>query len=134
MTLKPKIEIDSRDSLLAYLKTELGYCGCGYYEDAIRVLRDILQFASDRQDASRDDAERFSLITRDIEKWTLTSPGLATWFVWLLDKHGFIWHGFNETDIWVSKKGMVLLNAIKRYYEFRDPPNGDTKQEDASQS
>ena len=132
--MKPKIVIKSRDDLLAYLKTELGYCGCGYYEDAIRVLRDILQFASDRQDACKGDAERFSTITREVEKWTLSSPGLATWFVWLLDKHGLIWHGFNETDIWISKKGDVVLNAIKQHYEFQEPPNEDCEESHGNQS
>ena len=120
MPRQPPIKIDSSDELLNFLKAEFGYCGCGYYEESIRTLRDVLQFASDRQNATGD-SERFSAITREVDAWLLSSPGLSTWFVWLLDKHDFIWHGFNASDIWIAKKGASVLEAIKIHYVFDDP-------------
>ncbi len=121
MPQKLPIKVDTCDELLAFLTSELGYCGCGYYEEAIRTLRDVLQFASDRQSASAlRDSERFSAVTREVESRSLVSPGLSTWFVWLLDKHDFIWHGFNADDIWTTEKGAFVLAAIKEHYEFHD--------------
>ena len=119
MTRNLPAQTNSSDELLNYLRNDFGYCGCGYYEESIRTLRNVLQFAADRQ-ASTEDSERFSAITRSVQQWVLSSPGLATWFVWLLDKHGCIWHGFNETDIWITKKGTAVLNAIVTHYLFRE--------------
>jgi hypothetical protein len=119
MPRNPPIKIESCDELLSFLKAELGYCGCGYYEESIRTLRDVLQFATDRQNATKD-LDRFSAITREVDAWLHASPGLSTWFVWQLDKHGFIWHGFNASDIWIAKKGAAVLEPIKTHYVFRD--------------
>ncbi len=109
--------INNAEELLAYLREDLGYCGCGYYEEAIRVLRDVLQLAADRQ-ANTGDEERFAELTQSVHQLVVASPGLGTWYVWLLDKHGYIWHGFNESDIWITKKGKIVLQAIVTHYRF----------------
>ena len=121
---KPDPRLQSVDDLLAFLTEEFAYCGCGYYEESIRVLRDVLQFASDRQRAMEEDSESFSTITRMVDAWSDESPGLATWFVWLLEKHDFIWHGNNVSDVWITSKGEAVLEAIKSHYRFSDSENG----------
>ena|SRR6185369_5852374 len=117
MTQESQTKISNVDQLLAVLTEDLGYCGCGYYQESIKTLRDVLQFAYDRQAAVKD-SEKFSSVTREVDKWRLTSPGLTTWFVWLLDKHGYISHNFNPSDIWITDKGTAILGAIKNYYSF----------------
>lgn len=113
-------ELNDVDSLLAFLQAELGYCGCGYYEESLRTLRDVLQLASDRQNAM-DNIETFSALTREVDAWRLTAPGLSTWFIWWLDRQDFIWHGYNPSDIWITQKGQAVLDAIKAHYNFPEP-------------
>lgn len=119
MSSLPKIE--SKEELLEFLRVEFAYCGCGYYEEAIRDLRDLLEFARRRQDALSGDAENFYAITRELNDWLLRAPGLSTWFVWLLDERDFIWHGKRTSDCYISDKGQITLDAIGKYYQFRAP-------------
>ena len=43
-------------------------------------------------------------------------PGLATWFLYLLDKHFLIEHASNVSECWISPKGNELLDAIEKWY------------------
>ncbi len=118
MTTLPQIQ--SEEELLRFLHEELAYCGCGYYEEAMRDLRDLLEFAQQRQNALHGDTETFFAITNQLDEWLLRSPGLSSWIVWLLDERGFIWHGKRTSDCYISDKGRLTLDAINRFYTFDD--------------
>lgn len=115
MAALPKI--NSETELLEFLTAEFAFCGCGYYEEAIRDLRDLLEFARRRQD-SLDDADRFHSVTKELDEWLLRAPGLSTWIVWLLDDRDFIWHGKRTSDCYISDKGRLVLDSIDLYYSF----------------
>jgi hypothetical protein len=74
----PKIE--SEEELLQFLRAEFAYCGCGYYQEAIRDLRDLLELARRRQDALGGESDRFHAVTNELNDWLLRAPGLSTWF------------------------------------------------------
>ena len=112
--------LENKDYLLQFLREEFAYCGCGYYEEALRDLRDLLDFARRRQEALSDDLNVFHTVTNELNDWLLLAPGLSTWFVWLLDERKFIWHGIRTSDCYLSEKGRVVLDAINKFYEFDD--------------
>ena len=118
----PKLpQIGDEEELLEFLRAEFAYCGCGYYEEAIRDLRDLLEFAQRRQNALGGESDVFHAVTCELDEWLLRAPGLSTWIVWLLDERDFIWHGKRTSDCYISDKGRVVLDAINKYYEFDSP-------------
>ena len=113
--------INSYDDLKTFLKQDIGFCGCAYPTDALATLRDVLQLASDFQDGCR--AEESSRLERctvayralqvrlDFERM----PGLATWFLYMLDQKGLIYHSGNVTECAITPKGSYVLSAIKQF-------------------
>ena len=118
----PAPVIRNQDELIQFLRDEFAYCGCGYYEEAIFRLRDVLQFARERTEAVHD-KDRFAEVQKRFEDWFLQSPGLATWFIWLLDERNFVMHGFRASDCWTTAKGEAVLDAIDTFYR----PEADTE-------
>jgi len=43
-------------------------------------------------------------------------PGLATWFLYLLDQRGMVEHAGRVTVCWITTKGRQLLEAIELCY------------------
>jgi hypothetical protein len=112
--------IGSKKDLERYLKKELGFCGCASGDAAVELLRDVLRCGRERQ---------FSLETPDPMVGSTHAyqqlmarlkfdevPGLATWFLYLLDSRRFVEHGFNVTECCLTEKGSGLLDAIERYW------------------
>jgi hypothetical protein len=98
------------------LRDELGYCGCGAYVDSVHLLRDVLSLTRERSAATADLAA-FSSASRALEARLQvdTAPGLATWFLHVLDHHGLISHGLRATDAWITDRGQQLLDALERF-------------------
>jgi hypothetical protein len=107
--------IESATQLREVLKTDLGYCTCAA-GDAVLLLRDLLRYAKLRSD-SLNDLETFKQASHDLaSRLQLASvPGLASWFVYSLDRADLIYHNYNVTDIWITEKGREVLEALERF-------------------
>ena len=115
----------SRAALDEYLRTHLGYCSCAC--DALPALRELLDLAQARTDATGDPAE-FSRLSRQVEI-ALNPPfgaAFAAWTVFTLERQGLVWHGFRLADLWIHPKGRALLQAIHDYPE--PPPEPDDQE------
>jgi hypothetical protein len=106
-------EVASREQLEAALGSELGYCGCASGA-ALAVLGDLLRAAEARTDATGD-AAAFAQASRWLEALLAGGGGWAEWLVYGLEQRGFVWHGFRQTDLWVTDKGRRLLRAVERF-------------------
>jgi hypothetical protein len=109
--------LPARADLVRVLREELGYCGCAAYAEAVELLRDVLRCARDWEDALPDGAAcrraTDALLARlDFDR----VPGLATWFLYVLDQRDLIWHGPRVTVCGITRKGRWLLEALERLY------------------
>jgi len=113
-------EIRDERSLLEYLKEKLGYCACGAGESGVRLLRDVLEAARDRQ-AGLDDKDAFRKATARIVALLKLDEDqtLGSWFLHGLEHAGLLYHDKNITDIWPESDGIALLEAISRHYPQR---------------
>ena len=113
---RPWPPIDSREALLATLRRELGYCDCAP-EQAVPALRDFLRAARDRSDAT-ENAEAFERASRSVESLLPldAAPAQAAWFVYALLRADLVRHGFRLTDIWITDRGRLLLEALERRF------------------
>ncbi len=112
---RPWPPIDSGEALLATLRRELGYCDCAP-EQAVPALRDFLRAARDRSD-STESAEAFDRASRSVESLLPLddAPAQAAWFVYALLRADLVRHGFRLTDVWITDRGRLLLEALERY-------------------
>lgn len=108
---------DSKE-LTAVLTSELGFCTCAS-EAATGVLKRLLRVAQDRSDATKD-AAAFASVSRVLEDLLSSGGGWAEWLVYGLEQRGFVQHGFRQTDLLISDKGRLLLQALERF----DPDYG----------
>jgi hypothetical protein len=97
------------------LQAELGYCTCAF-AGAIPLLRDVLLLAK-RRTASTGDFDEFKRISHELDAALRidTASGLASWFVYSLDRAGLVTHNYNVTDLWITPKGEAVLDALERY-------------------
>ena len=107
-----------------FLREDLGFCGCSSPTQAIELLRDALRCARDAQEGFNkpDSHARFTDSYQRLQSVLAFNevPGLATWFLYLLDSRNLIEHASNVTVCWISPRGRELLNAIERC--FPPPP------------
>jgi hypothetical protein len=112
--------ISNREDLDRYLEIELGYCGCAHPDEAVELLRDVLRCARDRHESisTLDPMVGCTRAYQDLMARLSFSavPGLATWFLYLLDSRGFILHGNNVTECSITTKGSQLLDAIEQFW------------------
>jgi hypothetical protein len=122
-------EIRSPEQLTAVLAAELGYCGCAS-EAAQTVLRDLLRAVRNRADAL-EDLPAFAQASRALEALLAGGGGWAEWLVHLVEQRDLAWHGFRQTDLWITDKGRWLLDALERHGPGRggcaSPLPGDTQ-------
>lgn len=120
MTTLP--EFYSRNSLKKYLEKELGFCGCAAADDALNVLIATLRYAKEYRD-NRDNEEMVGTHERG-RRWYQgfmecigfnENPGVATWFLYMLDHHGLVEHDFNVTTCQITSAGEHLLAAFEKY-------------------
>jgi len=104
-------EISDREQLISVLAAELGYCRRASGAATV-ALSDLLQAARDRSDTTGDGVE-FGRASRKLEALLATGAGWAEWFVYEFEHRGFVWHGFRQTDLWITDKGRILLAAIE---------------------
>ena len=105
------------EELEQVLKAELGFCGCAAYEDSIELLRDVLRHARDWQDALLKEMPTQPANDLMLQRLRFEQvPGLATWFLYLLDERGMVEHAGRVTTCWITTKGRQLLEAIERWY------------------
>ncbi len=113
--------ITNAEELDRYLEKELSYCGCAGGHEAVELLRDVLRIIrdSDRELATVGPSEAWKQAYRQLMARVCydTVPGLATWFLYMLDGREIINHGFNVTQCSTTPKGIRLLDAIELYYE-----------------
>jgi hypothetical protein len=70
------------EELEKVLKAELGFCGCAAYEESIEVLRDVLRYARDWQDALSKEMPTQPSNDLMLQRLSYDQvPGLATWFL-----------------------------------------------------
>lgn len=112
--------ISNQEELDCYLQIELGYCGCARGEEAVELLRDVLRCANERQLSISTPDPMVGCTNAYQHLMARLSfdevPGLATWFLYLLDSRGFIEHGNNVTECSITAKGSQLLDAIERIW------------------
>lgn len=112
--------ISNQEDLERYLRIELGYCGCAHGDEAIELLQDVLRIARERQLslATPDPMVGCTHAYQQLMARVRCSevPGLATWFLYLLDSRGLIEHNSNVTECAITDRGSRLLNAIERYW------------------
>ncbi len=122
--MSESLQFASWAELKKWLEQDLGYCGCSAYEDAVELLRDVLRIVRDRTD-STSDAEAFRRASEALEARLRFDdvPGLATWFLYSLDLHRLVWHGFRATDCWLTDKGRSLLAALEQHWPPPEPPD-----------
>ncbi len=103
----------SAKQLTVVLASELGYCGCASGA-AVGVLRDLLRAARQRTDATCDGAA-FALASRELEKLLAGGGGWAEWLVYGLEQRGLVQHGFGQSDLLITERGRLLLQAVERF-------------------
>jgi hypothetical protein len=111
--------VRSYEELEQVMREDLGFCGCADAADAIEVLRDVLRAARDWKAAIADDTnERRSLANQTmLHRLNYEqTPGLATWFLYLLDHRNLIGHAGRITTCWIEDKGQQLLDATEQWY------------------
>jgi hypothetical protein len=88
--------------------------------DAIPLLRDVLKYAHARSESVSSDIDLFKDVSHSLDDrlQLRSAPGLASWFVYSLDRAGMIYHNYNISDIWITEKGRALFAALER---FPDP-------------
>ena len=99
--------------LTKVLAAEIGYCGCASGA-AIGVLRGFLRAVVERTDATGDEAA-FALTSRGLEAMLAGGGGWAEWLVYNLDQRDFVQHGFRQSDLLITERGRLLLQAIERF-------------------
>ena len=106
-------QVSDGSQLTTALTSELGYCNCASGE-AISVLRDLLRVTQERTDATGDEAA-FARASRTLEAVLGGGGGWAEWLVYGLEQRGFVQHGFRQTDLLITEKGRLLLQAVERF-------------------
>ena len=96
-------DFESREQLLAFLREELAYCGCSYYEEALLDLRATLDWADSEQRAELPGSSE--------------NVGFVVWFLYLLDQRDFIDHGQNVADAVITEKGRKFLKSLHRFFK-----------------
>jgi hypothetical protein len=109
--LFPKVN-DGKE-LTKVLAAEVGYCGCASGA-AVDVLRSFLRAVVERTDATGDEAA-FALASRGLEAMLASGGGWAEWLVYNLDKRDFVRHGFRQSDLLITERGRLLLQAIEGF-------------------
>ena len=119
----------SQTDLFRYLEDELGYCGCAGGNAALNDLELTLIFAKMHQEMMLDNNEKYDFQCRQQLRDNFEhqigfnkSPGTVTWFLYMLEHHDLISHGFNILECTITEKGEALLNEITRF--GLEDPNG----------
>jgi hypothetical protein len=107
-------DLSDISTLRSFLREELGYCGCLYYEDALLLLRDTLRLLAARANAGAREYPRF---TRELEALLdlENNPGMGTWFLHFLDDRDLVLHARNVLDAWPTDEGLALLAALEMH-------------------
>lgn len=105
--------VNDGKELTKALASELGYCRCASGA-AISVLRNLLRAVVERTDAIGDGAA-FALASRRLESLLVDGNGWAEWLVYNLDQRDFVQHGFRQSDLLITERGRLLLQAIERF-------------------
>jgi hypothetical protein len=107
--------IESGAELFDALAAELGYCACAY-TDAAPFLHELLRRVADRTDSVHD-AKAFTRHTQALEEWLLaqSESGVASWIVYLFQKAGLLYHGWNVFDLSITDQGRRILAALDRF-------------------
>jgi hypothetical protein len=102
--------------LRRHLRDLTGFCDCAT-DDALPLLREMLQAAAARSDAASGPAEAFRAQTEVVENLLSqsTRAGYACWFVYALERADLLTHGFNVTDIWITERGRKVLAGLLRW-------------------
>jgi hypothetical protein len=124
--------VRSYKELEQVLRDELGFCGCAAAGEAIEVLRDVLRHARDCQRAFGDSAAFRRANDAMLDRLNFSRvPGLATWFLYLLDQRNVVEHAGRVSTCWIAPKGLQLLEAIEKWYP---PPPEAAEDEPAEPS
>ncbi len=107
--------IESGNALFEILKRDLGYCACAY-EDAVPVLHELLRRVVQRSDSVKD-LDVFYREAQNFEQFLFSqsSSGMGSWMIYTLEKADLLYHGSNVLDVWITRKGRWLLEALDRF-------------------
>jgi len=106
-------KIGDSQQLKAVLEAELGFCNCASGA-AMEVLRNIMRLTQQRTDATNDSVA-FARISRELEALIAEGGGWAEWMVYGLEQRDFLGHGFRITDLLITDKGRLFLQAIEQF-------------------
>lgn len=111
---------------------ELGFCGCGDPESALKLLQSVLAIIRKRSDENEIEEDQASSQAR----WSRNSDALreligmkddvllgatnyrqamAWTYLYFLDSKGLLEHGGNCSGSWLTEKGQQVLDALNRY-------------------
>ena len=96
--------------LKVYLQKEFSYCPC--VEGTVLFLRNILQWMNNSHNPQLEVLQKSNQAQLQ-QQWE-SHPLLFTWFIFILEQKGLIWHGFNITDCWLTDKGVKFLSVLDK--------------------
>ena len=120
--------------MIRFIERDLGFCGCAAAEEALEVLVVTLRFAKqygdsfDNDDSQEKKDQWYKQWYQDFMQ-TLRfneNPGVTTWFLYMLEHHGLIQHGFNVTVCTTTPKGEQLRAALE-HFGWEDPEDESAK-------
>ena len=99
---------DEDEPLVDIWTEDFGFCGCGISEECVKVVREVLEVIAD------DGKRNYQHIPELPKKYP---EEFAYILMYLLDSKGYIEHGVGVMPGWLTDKGKVLLEKIKKAIE-----------------
>jgi hypothetical protein len=96
------------------LRQTTSYCQCGS-DDTVRLLWEMLEILDERKHT--DTNVEYRIVTEKIEALLgqCGRAGYGCWFVYGMEHSGWLTHGSNIFDLWITSEGESLLKALRRF-------------------
>ncbi len=103
----------TRAEILRILAATSNYCECGS-DDTLAILQTMLEVLDER--TPKDGIAEYRIVSDRIEALLMQAgrAGYACWFIYAMEHFGWLSHGFNLFDVWITPAGKALLSALRR--------------------